>query len=122
METKAEIDNLETRSSILYSVEDSENEDLKQIQDMLLAEEIEISDDEESDVEDKEMLDVGSVKESMFEESDFVVAAKLEEKQEKEENVPEFCCLCYNTFEDYDVEKHNAEEHAEDQEALKMVF
>ena len=115
LETKDEIDD---GSTIVGNVEDIENEDLKQIQNMLLAEEIELSDDEEGDVEVNEMPEVE------YEESDFVVEVKLEERLENEENIPQFCCLCYNTFEDSDddVEKHNAEVHAEDQEALTMVF
>ena len=100
LETKAEIDDGEPASHKVYDVEDDENENLKQIQNMLLAEEIEVSDDDESDVEVKEMPGEEDVKESrLIEESDFLVDVKLEEKEENEENIPEFCCLCYNTFE-----------------------
>ena len=121
-ETKAEVDDGEPISHV-YDVEDDENEDLKQIQNMLLAEEIELSDDDETDVEVKEIPDGEDVKQGgLFEENDAVVEVKLEEKEEKGENIPEFCCLCYNTFEDSDIEQHNTEAHAEDQEALTMVF
>ena len=140
--TKEEIDDgpIEQTSHIVYDVEDAENEDLRQIQDMLLAEEIEISDDEDDsdgDVEVKEVLDEKDVGESMIgedvgesndgedvrEQGDvFEVEVKLEEKLENDETIPEFCCLCYNPFEGTDVEKHNAEVHSEDQEALTMVF
>ena len=91
---------------------------------MLLAEEVEVSDDEEDDGGMQEITIDENVVKNQPDSVEIIVDMKVEGAMDEEEdgNIPPFCCLCYSPYENSDVEKHNTEVHAEDQEALTMDF
>ena len=91
---------------------------------MLLAEEVEVSDDEEDDGGIQEITIDENVVNNQPDSLEIIVDMKVEGAMDEEEdgNIPPFCCLCYSPYENSDVEKHNTEVHAEDQEALTMDF